>query len=316
MQATLEIVLPVFGMVLCGYLVGRTPLLTAEGIRGINNFVFWVAIPALLFRSMSTLRIPETVDFAIIPAYFLSCGLVFASGLLVARKGLALKFDEAAIFGMGSTFGNMVLLGLPLVLLAFGEQGLLAMLLIISFHPLILITLPTVVIEVARGHGENALQILWSALKGLLKNPVILGMLAGLFWRAADLGLWQPVETFIDMLKAGATPAALFAVGATMTTFHIAGNVRHSLAMIPLKLVVMPALTWLMTAHVFALDPLSVAVATVAAALPSGVNVYLLASTYEVYVARATTAILISTAISVISVGLLIGLFAPEVSVR
>lgn len=313
MQATVEIVLPVFGMVLCGYLVGRTRLFTEAGIKGLNNFVFWVAIPALLFRSMGTLDVPEAIDGGIIVAYFLSCLIVFGGALLFGRRLLALKYDEAAIFGMGGVFGNTVMLGVPLVLMAFGEEGLLALLFIISFHPLILITLPTVVIELARGHGGGVVAILVSALKSLLKNPVILGMLSGLLWRQTGFGLWGPVETFIDMLRAGATPAALFAVGATMTTFKIAGNLRHSLIVVLIKLAILPTVVWVMATLIFRLDPLWASVATVAAALPTGVNSYLLASAYDVYVARVTTAVLISTALAVLTVGLLIGVLSPAV---
>ncbi len=311
MQATIDIVLPVFGLTLCGWLVGKSPLLSSEGIRGINNFVFYVAIPALLFRSMSTLTVPETLDGAIIVAYFLSCGLVFTAALVLGHKGLALKLDEAAIFGMGGIFGNQVMFGVPLILLAFGEQGLVALLFIISFHPLILITVPTLVIEIARGGGNNAGQILWSALKGLLRHPVILGMLSGLVWRQTGLGLYPPVETLVDMLRDAATPAALFAVGATLTNFRVAGNVRHALLVVAVKLAVMPAVVWTVSALIFRLDPLWTAVATIAAAMPTGVNVYLLASSYDIYVARATTATLISTAASIVTVGVLINLLVP-----
>lgn len=312
MQAVLDVVLPVFGLILCGWVVGKTPLLTREGIRGINNFVFWVAIPALLFRSMGTLTVPDTVDPLIIPAYFSAVFVVFCTAIILGRKAMALPLDQAALFGMGGVFGNLVLLGMPLVLLAFGEEGLVAALFIISFHPLILITVPTLVIELARGQRDKVGQILWSAAKALTHNPVILGMLAGLFWRAAGLGLWGPVETFIDMLRGAATPAALFAVGATMTTFKIAGNLKHAFATVGLKLVALPVLVWISTSYVFGIDPLWAAVATVCAAMPTGVNVYLLSSSYDIYVARTTTAILVSTAIAIVTVGVLIGLLAPQ----
>ncbi len=310
MQATIEIVLPVFAMILCGFVVGKTPLLSAEGIKGINNFVFYVAIPALLFRSMSTLKVPETVDGSIIPAFFIPALGVFLLGILIARLALRLNLDQAAIFAMGSTFGNNVLMGIPLILLAFGEEGLLAHLFIISFHPLILVTIPTLLIEIQRSGGgdrKSVWMIIGKALYSLLKHPVIFGMLAGLLWGWAGLGLWKPVETFADMLKSAAGPAALFAVGATMTTFSIGGNIAHSVMMVVLKLIVLPAAVFASCLYVFEMDPIWTAVATIAAALPSGVNVYLLATRYDVYVARSTTSILISAAASVVTLSLLVG---------
>lgn len=320
MQATIEIVLPVFAMVLCGYIIGRTPLLSAEGIKGINNFVFYVAIPALLFRSMSTLKVPENVDGLIIPGFFIPAIAIFFGGLIVARWILKLELDQAAIFGMGGTFGNNVLMGIPLILLAFGQEGLLALLFIISFHPLIMVTIPTLVIEIHRsgrdGEAKSVGAILGKALISLLKHPVIAGMLLGLLWGWAGLGLWTPVETFVDMLKAAAGPAALFAVGATMTTFRIGDKIAHSVIMVVMKLLILPASVFVVCTFIFDVAPIWTAVATVSAAMPGGVNVYLLASTYNVYVERSTTAILISTAASVITLGLLVGFLVPWVGTQ
>lgn len=325
MQATIEIVLPVFGMVLTGYIVGRTPLLSAEGIKGINNFVFYVAIPALLFRSMSTLEVPENVDGLIIPGFFIPAVGIFLAGLLVARWILKLDLDQAAIFGMGGTFGNNVLMGIPLILLAFGQEGLLAHLFIISFHPLIMVTIPTLVIEIHRsrdgtdgsgGPRGSVWKIVTKSLISLLKHPVIAGMLLGLAWGWADLGLWKPVETFVEMLKAAAGPAALFAVGATMTTFKVGEKIAHSIIMVAMKLLILPASVFVFCNIVFGVAPIWTAVATIGAAMPGGVNIYLLASAYDVYVARSTTAILISTAASVLTLGLLVGFLVPWVGTQ
>ena len=311
MQATIEIVMPVFAMILCGFVVGKTPLLSAEGIKGINNFVFYVAIPALLFRSMSTLTVPETVDGNIIPAFFIPAVGVFLLGILIARLSLRLNIGQAAIFAMGGTFGNNVLMGIPLILLAFGEEGLLAHLFIVSFHPLVLVTIPTLLIEIQRSGSNGAKKSIWmilgKALYSLLKHPVIFGMLAGLLWGWAGLGLWKPVETFMEMLRSAAGPAALFAVGATMTTFSVGGNIAHSMIMVVLKLIVLPAAVFASCHYLFGIDPIWTAVATIAAALPSGVNVYLLATRYDVYVARSTTSILVSAAASVVTLSLLVG---------
>jgi len=306
-----DIVLPVFGMVAIGYGVGRTPLLTPEGIRGLTNFVFFVAIPALLFRSMSTLELPETVEVAVIPAYFGTALAVMALGMLVGRAAFGLTLDAAAVFGMGGTFSNTVLLGLPIVLLAFGEQGLLALLFILAFHPLVMLTVPTVVVEVARGEGVRAREVAVSATAALLKNPIIIGMLAGLGFGTTGWGLPGAIETLIDMLKAAATPAALFALGASLTQYRIAGSLPESMTMVAIKLVVFPAAMFAVCRFVFDLGPLWTAVATLNAAMPTGVNVFLLASTYQVMVARAATAVLISTALAVVSASVLIGWLGP-----
>lgn len=311
MQAVLEIVLPVFGLILSGYLVAKTPLLDESGIKGLNNFVFYVAIPVLLFRSMSQLSVPDTIDPLMPVAYFSAAGIVYAGGLLIARAIFRLPFDEAAMMAMGCTYSNLLLLGLPLAFLAFGDEGLLAILLIISFHPLILITLTTIIVELARGHRERSGRVLFTSLGALLRNPVIIGMIAGLLWGTTGLGLPKPVATMADLLKAAASPTALFAVGASLTSFTIRGDAAQSATIIAVKLLVLPTLVWVMCTQVFGISTLWTAVATLAAAMPTGVNAFLLASANNTYLARSATAVLVSTALSILTVGALLALLGP-----
>lgn len=311
MQAVLDIVLPVFGLVLLGYLIARTPLLGAEGIRGLSNFVFYVAIPVLLFRSVSTLKVPDAIDPMLPVAYFAATLALYAVAFFAGRRSFRLGSDSAALFAMASTYSNLVMLGIPIVYLALGDVGLVAILFIIAVHALALLTLTTLVIELTRGGGETLRRSLLASARGLLKNPVILGLVAGLLWGASDLSLPNSVERLADMLKAAAPAVALFAVGASLTGFRLIGDPLQSAAIIIVKLLVMPALVWATTRYLFELSALNVAVATLAAAMPSGVNAFLLASAYDTYRERTATAVVVSTGLSVVTVGLLIAIFAP-----
>ena len=311
LQAVLDIVLPVFGLVLLGYLVARTPLLTPEGIKGITNFVFFVAIPVMLFRSVSSLKVPDSVDPLLPVAYFAGVFVVYAASMVLGRGAFRLGGDDCALFAMGSTYSNLVLLGIPLVYLALGDKGLIAILLVVAVHALVLITLTTILIELTRGHGATWRRSVVTAAGALTRNPVILGLAAGLIWGATGLELPKSVERLADMLKAAAPPAALFAVGASLAGFRLVGDPAQSATIIVLKLVALPAAVWASAVYVFALSPLNVAVATLAAAMPTGVNAFLLASVYDTYRERSATAVVVSTALAVVTVGLLIALFAP-----
>jgi malonate transporter len=113
------------------------------------------------------------------------------------------------------------------------------------------------------------------------------------------------------MLKAAAPPAALFAVGASLARFRLVGDPAQSAAIILLKLLGLPAVVWAISAHIFGLSPLNVAVATLGAAMPSGVNAFLLASAYNTYRERSATAVVVSTALAIVTIGLLIAVLAP-----
>ena len=311
MHAVLDIVLPVFGLVLLGYLLARTPLLSADGIRGLSNFVFYVAIPVLLFRSVSTLKVPDAIDPLLPVAYFVATLSLYAVALFAGRKGIGLGTDSAALFAMASTYSNLVMLGIPIVYLALGDVGLVAVLFIVAVHALALLTLTTLVIELARGRGETWRRALLASARGLIKNPVVLGLVAGLLWGASGLQLPNSVERLTDMLKAAAPAVALFAVGASLTGFRLVGDPLQSAAIVLVKLLIMPALVWVAARYLFGLSPFNVAVATLAAAMPSGVNAFLLASAYDTYRERTATAVVVSTALSVVTVGILIAVFAP-----
>ena len=312
MDTTVDIVLPVFALVAVGYAIGRTRLLGDGGVQGISNFVFYVAIPTLLFRTMSRIELPEIGSLGIVFAYFGGCLLVFPVAAVVGRLLFGIGRDEQAVMGMGAVFSNTVLLGIPLVFTAFGEDGVVAIMLIVMFHSITLITLPTILLEVARGERGQSGRIIGSTLTALARNPVIVAMLAGLAYGGLGFTLPAPVDRFAGLMSGAAAPCALFALGASLAGYRIAGSLRETFTLIGFKLLVHPVAVWLLGRYVFDLAPLWLAVATITAALPVGANVFVLAQRYDVYVQRSTSATLISTALSVISLAVLIAYFAPN----
>ena len=309
MSTTLDIILPVFGLILAGWLLARIRLLSPEGVKGLTVFVFYVAIPALLFRSLGKGQAIAIGDLAIVVAYFGSCLAIFATVALLVGPALGLAADERVVLGMGSAFSNNVQLGIPLALAAFGESGLVLLMLIISFHSIVMIGLPTALMEAVRGKGDRAGTVLRSTLMALVRNPIIVALVVGLFWGLLQLPIPTLVDRFAGLLGQAAVPCSLFAMGASLAGYRLAGAMSHAAVMAGIKLVAHPLLVWLVASQLLGLPPLQVAVATMAASLPIGVNVYILASTYDAYAARATSAILLSTVASVATVGLLVGYF-------
>ena len=314
MDATLPIILPVFGLILLGYAMGRTPLITKAGVAGINNFVFYCAIPALLFRTMSKLENLENADPVIFLVYYLPVFLLFGLTWLLARHVFHLPAQERAMMAMGASFSNTVLLGLALIQFAYGERGLVPLTLIISIHPIVLIAIPTILIEVARaGEGEAAntgfWTTVWTIARSLLKNPPVVGMAAGALWGLSGFGFHPIAERFIGLLANVAAPAALFALGATLVQFRVRGDFSQTAAMTALKLLALPALVFVSARYVFQLEPLFVAVATINASMPSGVNVFLLAAHYKIYLQRAAATVLLTTALSIFVAALVMDRF-------
>jgi len=309
MQAILETVLPVFGLVLCGYVVGRKNWMSEEAIKGLSTFVFYFAIPALLFRAMA--RGAGPIEFTIVAAYFSAVLTTFLLALLVARLLFRTGPAERVLFGMGTVFSNTVLLAIPLVFTALGEEAGRQLMLIITFHAVLIFPVVTVLIEVALGAGQRWRRLALNTAKSLALNPIILAPLAGIAYGQSGLPLPGAGERFLALLGGAAAPCALFALGASLAVFKISGDLKETFGIVAMKLVVHPAAMAVFALYVFDLPPLAAAVAILTAACPSGANVFIMARQYDLYLGRSASAVLISTAVSVVTLSLLLAFLKP-----
>ncbi|MFY7960680.1 MAG: AEC family transporter [Elsteraceae bacterium] len=309
MVALFEIVLPVFALVAVGYGVALTPVIKAEGMRGIAEFVYWVAIPALLFRTMASTAPPAQDDLATLAAYFLSCFLVYGACLPLLRVLFDVRLAEGAVLGMGATFGNSVMLGIPLVQRSLGAEGLATLLLIISVHAALLFTLATITVELGRGRGDEVKPgaALRAAGIAAAKNPMILAIFAGLAFSVAGLKLPAAIDRAAELLSAAGIPCALFALGASLISIRPGKDLAAPLTVTAIKLLALPAIVYAAGRWVFDLQPLALAVSVICAALPAGNNAFIFAQRHQVGVERSATVVLVSTALSVVSLTALLG---------
>jgi predicted permease len=308
MTVILGTVLPVFGLMLTGYLFARSGTIDAAGSRGLSVFVFNVAIPALLFRSLAGES--RGAGLGIVYAYFGGCLIVFALAMLVARLRFRHPLQLQSLMAINATFSNSVQLGIPIVFTAFGANGGHPLLLVIAFHTLTLMTLATILVEIGLGRGKGALRSVNSVLRALASNPLLLAIGAGWVWSLARLPLPGPLDEFLKLFGAAGSPCALFVLGASLATLRLSGDLAETLTVSALKLVVLPLVVYGLSRFVFELPPIEIAVATVTAALPSGANAFVLAQRYDLYVARSASIVLVTTVISVLSLSLCLAAFA------
>jgi malonate transporter and related proteins len=306
MFIVLGILLPVFGLIAIGYGMARTPLLKTEGVRGLGSFVYYVALPALLFRSTATPPPGESGGSAIIAAFFGGAVILFVLGMLLARVRFAMSLSEQGVVGINASFGNSVQMGVPLVLAAFGPAGMHAMALVIALQSVILLTLATIVVELGGAAMGRSIR---AVLKALVTNPIIMAIVTGFLWREAGLALPTALMRLIDLLADGASPCALFALGASLAGFRLTADLGDIALLVALKLVVQPVVVWLF-ARALGLAPLDLAVLTVAAALPIGMNAFIMAQRYQLYVAQSASAVVLSNLLSVLTLGAVLGFFA------
>jgi predicted permease len=293
----LQIVVPIFALIGLGYLAAYRKWMTEQGLKGMNDFVFILALPCLIFNGATT---PHPGGGATAFVFFTGCLIAYALGILIARFLLRMRLGEAGTFGLNSCFGNSGMIGVPLVLAVYGQAGLAQVLAIIGLHSLILLPIGTVIGEIAYGGQASVLRILRATLASVLRNPIVLAVLSGLVVYQAGIPVPAVARNFLQMVGAAASPVALFCLGATLVAFDARRDWPSALLCAGLKLLFMPVLVWLVGWAV-GLPPLQMAVAVVTAALPTGANAFFLSRRYVVGAERSGATVLLSSILSVVT---------------
>ena len=306
MEAILNIVLPVFAIMGCGYAVGRVGLLGEQASGALNAFVFYVALPALFFGTMAQLEISQILHWPFIVAF--GGGLVgtFGLAMLVAAFAFPGRLAILTLHGAAAIFSNTGYMGIPLLLIAYGEAGLPAGIIGTVMTGVVVMAVATLLIELDGNGDEAARDLARNALAAVVKSPLLLSAAAGILWAWSGLELPTPVARFCDLMGSTAGPCALFAMGLFMVGKSLTAGLGEVGWLSLLKLLVMPAVTYWLAFHVMTMETIWAQSAVIQAALPTGALVFVLAHRYGLYIQRATAAIVIST---LLSIGTISGIF-------
>lgn len=307
MSVILEIVAPVFLIVGLGYLAAVRRFIDQSGFRALTDFTFNIAAPALLFAGGTSGH--EGGGPAAI-AFFAGVLIVYGLSLWLGMTRLRLSMGEAGLFGLNCTFGNTVMMGIPLVAAAFGQAGLPILITIIALHSMILLTLATVVAEVGLHRHAPWRQILRATIAGVVKNPIVASVFLALAWSTLDLPVPGVARRTLEMLGASMPALALFCLGGSLAGFSAGQAWREVGWALVLKLVALPLLV-LGLCRLMGLSALETGVAVMAASMPTGANAFLLARRYATGTDRSGATVLVSTLISVVSLAAVLGWLRP-----
>ncbi|WNJ99813.1 AEC family transporter [Thalassospiraceae bacterium LMO-JJ14] len=304
MEPIFNVVLPVFAIILTGYACGRFGVLGPASSEALNKFVYFVALPVLLFFSMARVVPAQIFNWPFLGAFAAGSIITTVMGILFARFVFRTRLAEQSMFGMVSIFGNTGYMGIPLCIVAFGEAGALPAIVATVFQTIVMIPFYAVLIE-ADLRGEKGAKAAWEVTKSLGRNPLMISSLAGIGWSFTGIPLPASVETFCSILAPAAGPSALFSIGLFMVGKPLFYGFPEISALSVFKLLIHPAITWVFFMYVFDMEPLWRAVGILMAALPAGALCFVVAQNYNVYVQRTSAAILFSTLLAVITLSVL-----------
>ena len=306
-MSVLSIVVPIFMLIAVGYGAARAHLLSDAAQKGISEFAFNYAMPALLFRSVAGAGVTESGSWRIAVAYFSAAAVVWLTATVLTRIALRRPAIDAATVAMTSCFGNIVMIGIPLVLAVVGEAAAAPMAIILAVHtPFMWIAGTLHQQGVAQQSGGTAVQTVLNIVRDLARNPLLIAIAVGILWRMTGLALPQSIDNSVALLAQAGVPCAQVALGASLTRFAIKGQVPTLSLVLALKLLAFPLATYIMAVQVFALSKPAAQVALIFSAMPAGANAFLFAERTQRVINSTSGAVALGTLLGAITVTTLI----------
>ncbi len=298
-----NVLLPVFALILLGYLSGKSGKLGANASIELNRFVIWLALPAQLFNFAANSGWQTLWQPGFIAAFLISALIVFFI-VLIFYWYQGRDLAAASFAGLSASYSNTGYMGIPLCLLALGQDGL-APAIIATFLVFILFALATILIEIDMLSHKKNHEIVWSVLKSLASNPLLVSPILGLAWSASGLVMYDPLAQVVSFLAAAATPCALVSIG----LFLIRKDENASSKVWGIsfsKLIIQPLIAWVIAGPILDLPTLWVNAAVILAAMPTGTGPYMLAQYYMADGRVISRVVLVTTVGSLLTLSLIL----------
>lgn len=302
MQALIEVVLPVFVLLGFGYAAVLTGLFSDDGVEALMRFTQNFAIPALLFTAISGLDLGQNFDPVLLGVFYSGALAGFVTGLLGARVLFGRSWEDAVAVGFVGLFSNSLLLGLPITERAFGAEALAPNYAIVALHSPFCYIVGIMAMEMvrSRGKGRGLGRTLFGAGRGIVRNPLIIGVGLGLAVNLSGLAVPGALNEALGLMASAALPAALFGLGGVLVRYRPEGDLRLIAWALGASLLVHPALVWWLGASA-GLETGQFRSAVITAAMPPGVNAFLFANMYGAARRVAASSVLIGTLLAVVS---------------
>lgn len=301
---------PFFLLVAAGVALSRLRLLDARMTQGLSAYVYWVGFPALLIHSLSRLGRPGPELWAGLAAYA-AVGLAVMASLVAGGRALGWSRPERAGAAMAAGVGNSAFLAVPVTAAVLGGETARLVAGAIAADFVVLAAAGVGLLGWAAGRS------VWRAMAQAFQNPVVIAAVLGLLLALLNLALPQPLDRAIGLAAASGSPVGLVALGAALGLPRTEDEASPRAGPVVLaalaKLLAFPLLVWLS----IGLTPAPAefrAGATLVAAAPTAVNVFIQTRAYGVWPRGAARIVALTTAVSIVSLSLVAILLTARVS--
>ncbi|MFJ3057089.1 AEC family transporter [Herbaspirillum sp. NPDC087042] len=309
MLAIFNIVFPIFSLIFLGWACRKRNILSAGAASELNRFVIWLALPALLFDSMSRLTAADFANLRFIAVFAIGVAVVFlVTAWLRTRQQAAAP--DIIIDSLGSSYANVGFIGIPLCYLAFGHDGLPPSVIAMVMTACLLFAVAIVLLETCL-HAQAGLgQTVSKVGRSLLRNPIMIAPVAGIAVALSGVTIPSGVQQLFKILGGAASPCALVSLGLFLAQ-PVAQRARVSVSLlVAFKLLLQPAITAVLAYWILPLPRVWADSAVLLAAMPIGTGPFMLAELYQREVTVMSRAILISTTLSLPTIALILAWIA------
>lgn len=298
----LVLILPLFGLIVIGFVTARITRQPVEALGWLNTFIIYIALPALFFKLLSKTPVEQLASLEFIGTNIVVTYLIFLLTFIIGVIATRGQVAEATIQGLAGAYGNIGYMGPAIAILALGEKAAVPVALIFCFENILHFVMAPALMAMSGQQKQAPATLVLEVLRKILFHPFVIATAVGVAFAFINVELPEAVTRLIDYLAQAAAPCALFAMGVTLALRPLK---RMPLAIgyiVPIKLIVHPLLMYFMLSWMGDFDPVWVFTAVLLASLPTATNVFVMAQQYGVWTERALACVMVTTLLSVLSV--------------
>lgn len=296
---SISVVLPIFIIILLGYIIKKLKLIDDHVVTTMNNLVFTLALPAMLFKDIATSNFHESFNLKLV---LLSLSITLISFIVfwIFAKFFVKDHYSIGSFVQASFRGNFAIIGLPIIASITGNDNTATASLILTFVIPLYSILSVIVLTISTNHKDTSLiHNLKSSSWSIIKNPMIIGILLAIFFSLFKIPIPSVALSSIKTLANMTTPVALICIGASINFTQISKNFRIAITASILKTVVTPLVFLPIAIRFFNVTGSDLVCLFVMLAAPSAISSYVMAAKMKSNAQLASSIVIYSTVLSV-----------------
>jgi len=306
----LNVIIPIFALILAGYIAGKSGKLSVNASTEINRFVVWLALPAQMFDFTAHSNWQELWQPGFIIAFSAGALAVYFA-LLIYYRIQTKDWTVASFQSLSGSYANTGYMGIPLLMLAFGESGLGPAVIATLIVVCALFAVAIIFIELGVHAKKPFSEIIQTVAKSLATNPLLVAPFCGALWATTGLELYAPLRQFVSFLGAAASPCALVSIGLFLVQ-KTSAPTTTTWSLVFVKLILQPFVVWVVADPILGLPTFWVYAAVLVSALPTGTGPFMLAQYYRADGSLISRVVLITTLGSVITLSALVWWMPPH----